>query len=102
MKYIKVLSILLLLGVAGALSVHAQQGGRTPITSSNAAKVVDANNTPIPATSAPTPPQQAVIGSGNANQVVSLARLGRGRVIAVAWSPDGKTLAVAGSVGVWL
>lgn len=43
-----------------------------------------------------------VITPQNAAQVVQLARLGRGTAHAVAWSPDGKTLAVGGSLGVWL
>lgn len=35
-------------------------------------------------------------------QASLLARLGRGSVTSVAWSPDGITLAAAGSAGVWL
>ncbi len=29
-------------------------------------------------------------------------RLGRGSALRTAWSPDGETLAVAGSLGIWL
>src|SRR5262249_17788699 len=44
-----------------------------------------------------------VITPGNAGQVVELARFGNGRIRRdVAWSPDGKTIALAGSIGVWL
>src|SRR5262245_39917205 len=38
----------------------------------------------------------------NAERVQQLAVLGRGTVQQLAWSPDGKALAVAGSLGVWL
>jgi hypothetical protein len=38
----------------------------------------------------------------NAGQVTSLASLGRGPVNALAWSPDGKTIAVASPTGTWL
>lgn len=31
-----------------------------------------------------------------------LMRLGRGSALRTAWSPDGETLAVAGSLGIWL
>tara|TARA_B100000959_G_C14637323_1_gene482789 strand:- start:161 stop:580 length:420 start_codon:yes stop_codon:yes gene_type:complete len=43
-----------------------------------------------------------VIGPQNAGQVQELVRLGRGTAESVAISPDGGTLAVAGSVGVSL
>ncbi len=42
------------------------------------------------------------ISVGNASRIAPLGRLGRGRVVWLAWSPDGKTVAVASSVGVWL
>jgi len=42
------------------------------------------------------------ISPANASQVVELRRIGRGTISKVEWSPDGSTLAVAGSVGVWL
>ncbi len=38
----------------------------------------------------------------NASRLALLARSGRGVIHSVAWSPDGGTLAVAGSIGVWL
>jgi WD40 repeat protein len=43
-----------------------------------------------------------VIGPQNAGQVRELVKLGRGTSKSVAISPDGETLAVAGSAGVWL
>ncbi len=43
-----------------------------------------------------------MIGPQNAGQVRELVKLGRGTAASVAISPDGETLAVAGSVGVWL
>jgi WD40 repeat protein len=65
-------------------------------------------STPAPTeklVSSPTPTPTAtpaVIRAGNADQVVELARLGRGRANTLAISPDGKTIAVAGSLGIWL
>jgi WD40 repeat protein len=44
----------------------------------------------------------SIIAADNINQIEEVGRLGRGTVIAIATSPDGKTLAVAGSLGVWL
>jgi WD40 repeat protein len=38
----------------------------------------------------------------NAGDVTQLARLGRGYVTSLAWSPDSETLAVGSSIGVWL
>lgn len=38
----------------------------------------------------------------NAEQVVEVARLGRGSITQIDYAPDGMTLAVAGSLGVWL
>lgn len=42
------------------------------------------------------------INAQNAAQLELLTRLGRGTVNALAWSPDGTTLAVASAAGVWL
>ena len=42
------------------------------------------------------------IDVANAAQVIQLARFGRGQVLDVNWSPDGSTLLLAGSVGIWL
>jgi WD40 repeat protein len=42
------------------------------------------------------------ITTQNANRLAQLVRMGRGINAAVAWSPDGKTIAVASSLGVWL
>lgn len=43
-----------------------------------------------------------VINSKNANEIVLLEVLGRGRILDVTWSPDGKTIAAASETGVWL
>jgi WD40 repeat protein len=51
---------------------------------------------------AATLPASQVITPNNATQLTKLARLGDGSVNDVAWSPDGKVLALPGSVGVWL
>ncbi len=52
--------------------------------------------------SAQSPLGSVVITLDNARQVKQLARFGKGTTDTVAWSPDGKTLAVASSIGVWL
>jgi len=44
----------------------------------------------------------APITSGNAIFMEQLAMFGRGPVNEIAWSPDGKTLAVASPLGIWL
>ena len=54
----------------------------------------------LPPASTPTPRQP--ISLENVNQVVQLGYLGRGPVGQVAWSPDGRSLAVAYSRGVSL
>jgi WD40 repeat protein len=46
--------------------------------------------------------QHPLITGDNAAQLTRLAILGRGWINQIAWSPDGTTLAVASSVGVWL
>lgn len=49
-----------------------------------------------------TGPQIEPITPDNAGRIQLLNRLGRGVVQDIAWSPDGTTLAVASSIGVWL
>ncbi len=57
----------------------------------------------VPASPGPTPDLSSPrITVGNASQVASLARLGRGIIWHVALGPDGRTLAVASTTGVWL
>jgi WD40 repeat protein len=70
----KRLTLLMVFVVAlgGMLPVRAQEGQRPPITAENAA------------------------------QVTQVAMLGRGWVDSVAWSPNERTLAAAGSLGIWL
>jgi WD40 repeat protein len=43
-----------------------------------------------------------VITSANASRVREVSHLGRGTAEAVLWSPDGRTIAILGSLGVWL
>src|SRR5690554_1250329 len=43
-----------------------------------------------------------ILTPDNGGELVELARLGRGSTDHVAFSPDGQTLAVAGTMGVWL
>ncbi len=50
----------------------------------------------------PLPMPVAAISPQNADRVVQLARWGKGCIIEVAYSPDGKLLAVASSLGVYL
>lgn len=38
----------------------------------------------------------------NANRLAEIKQIGNGAVYQIAWSPDGKTLAAAGTLGVWL
>jgi eukaryotic-like serine/threonine-protein kinase len=38
----------------------------------------------------------------NVAQIEQVARLGNGDVFVAAWSPDGRTIALAGTVGIWL
>ncbi len=49
-----------------------------------------------------SPDALAPITAANADQVTLLAVLGRGIGGQVLWSPDGETLVIAGSLGVWL
>jgi WD40 repeat protein len=49
----------------------------------------------------PLPPLE-VITPENAAEIVQLARIGNGVIYAMAWSPDGVTLGIASSLGVWL
>jgi WD40 repeat protein len=43
-----------------------------------------------------------VISTTNAPQLTKLATLGSGTITSVAWSPDGKLIALPGTTGVWL
>jgi WD40 repeat protein len=49
----------------------------------------------------PLPPLD-VITPENAGEIVQLARIGNGVINEMAWSPDGVTLGIASSLGVWL
>jgi WD40 repeat protein len=49
----------------------------------------------------PLPPLEPITHE-NADQLVQVGRLGNGVVRGIAWSPDGSTLAIATSIGVWI
>src|SRR5215210_5800435 len=46
--------------------------------------------------------KQPPITAQTAAEVRSLARLGRGTLNELAWSPNGKIVAIASSIGIWL
>src|SRR5579859_7198087 len=73
MKRTIALFLLLSLSIGGTFRVVAQGGGKQP----------------------PITPK-------NASQVKQIARLGHGFISSLAWSPDGQTIALGGSLGVWL
>jgi WD40 repeat protein len=50
----------------------------------------------------PVPWPEEVITSANASRVIELARWGRGTINDTLWSPDGKSIAVASSTGIYL
>ncbi len=72
------------------------------VTPSSPTPTVTPTAAPPSPTPTVTPTAAPVIGPQNAGQVRELVRLGRGTAERVAISPDGETLAVAGSAGVWL
>jgi WD40 repeat protein len=74
---------------------------RTPRATSTAAPAPTPTPEPVLA-GTPVPQPLAVISPENADQVVQLARWGRGTANGVAFSPDGRLLAVASSLGVYL
>jgi len=53
-------------------------------------------------TQEPTELLLAPITTVNAEQLVELARYGKGKIRDVDWSPDGDLLAVASTIGIWL
>ena len=50
----------------------------------------------------PMPSSDTLTAADNVHQFEALASLGRGTITALAVSPNGATLAIAGSLGVWL
>src|SRR5262249_36116102 len=66
---------------------------------SNPSRSVSAQSGTAAATAAST---RIPISLKSSAQVSMVARLGRGTINQVVWSPDGKTLALAGGIGVWL
>ena len=53
-------------------------------------------------TATPTPIDLEKITPENLNQIVQLGRAGSGTLTDIAASPDGKVLALSGSLGIWL
>lgn len=82
-----------LMPVVQAQPAHAQDATQQPTLAATSAATQGAQT--IPASLVP-------IGPDNASHLARLARLGLGSFYAVAWSPDGSTLTVASSVGIWL
>jgi Tol biopolymer transport system component len=81
-------------------------GGDTESVSegSDASRQPTSGATPFPTpnpTATPRPPGTPIT-TENVDQIVELARLGRGVIRHVALSPDGETLAIASTTGIWL
>lgn len=86
----------------------------TPADTSQFATDTAGTELPTPVTNEPQPPTDGTetpvspnppaipIDAGNASQMTQLARLGNGTLAAAVPSPDGRILAVAGSLGIWL
>ncbi len=74
-----------------------------PATNTPSQAITEAAGTQGP-TATPVSHRQdiAVISPENAGRVIQLARWGKGRVNEVAYSPDGRLLAVASSLGIYL
>ena len=69
----------------------------------DAGRLLQAQDGPLPAwTQGIDVENLEPITAWNADRLVELARLGQGQIRDVAWSPDGETLAIASSIGVWL
>lgn len=109
MKLHTLFSVILVLILAACAPAPAAsptapvQAGRTPTQSPTSAAMLA---TPLPtATPVPTPtptPTPVVINAQSATDVVEVGRLGNGAAHDLAISPDGRTLAIAGSLGIWL
>lgn len=87
-----------------ATSAHtatlAPTSTRTPLPSATFTPIPTSTPTPPPT---PTPtPTPVPISAQSAGQVVELANYGSGSMAQIALSPDGKTIAIAGTLGVWL
>ncbi len=120
--------VVLLLLAAGGLCILSSLGGLSPKPIGVPGETGASTSTPmsvVPPTTIPTPspapapgvppvpalpvlagtpvPQPvAAISPENADRVVQLARWGKGTVNEVAYSPDGRLLAVASSLGIYL
>ena len=74
-----------------------------PATNTPSQAITEAAGTQGPrATPVPHRQDIAVISPENAGRVIQLARWGKGRVNEVTYSPDGRLLAVASSLGIYL
>jgi WD40 repeat protein len=104
MKRIALLSVLAAIILTSCESSQDKSAQVTAASSLAPTAIETATATAAPPSPTPTltPTAAPVIGPQNAGQVRELVKLGRGTAQSVAISPDGATLAVAGSVGVWL
>lgn len=71
-------------------------------TESGAAMTLTPTATGFQPPATPVPHSSNAITAENASEMVELARLGRGTLNQMTFSPDGQTLAVASSLGIWL
>jgi WD40 repeat protein/tRNA A-37 threonylcarbamoyl transferase component Bud32 len=100
---------LILFWSGGGVSPEGQEtlesSGKVPTRTSRldpTTVVVSAATVDARPTNPPVSSLVSAITTDNVQQVEELARLGRGTIEALAVSPDGTRLAVAGSLGVWL
>jgi WD40 repeat protein len=102
-------AVAILLALWSAGCAPASESARNTTTSlppastlpSDAIPAATAPASPVP-TSTPYPPSGAPIEPENTRHVALLARLGKGAWTEIAFSPDGRLLAVASGIGVYL
>jgi WD40 repeat protein len=91
-----------------ATSTSVPAGALIPTATSTPASTMTPSRTPILVprlpvlAGTPVPQPQVPISPDNANKITELALWGKGQANRVAYSPDGKQLAVGTSIGIWL